>query len=327
MQLKYYLLVLLFAITRVTSAQDVIHRMDSTTINASVKSITPRIITYKRADNPDGPDYTISVNNVDHIAFANGTEASFNELHPKGIRQPHHVQRMREARKRMPHKRTPHPPLDEIAQLRITPSSLLDPWGAMVPLSVEINFGKHFGFEAMAAIPLNSYFAANIFSTQQLGVHRDSKYTACVLYYPGVWKNTRIFIGLEAFYRAQVLTNLGSGTLYEGNIDFYTGKYLHYTNADLTKNYRGGCFRIGVATRIAGHFWFDCYTGLGLLDGWSHHTNLRGTTNSLGSSTTSSAEDFTSPIGHTNQVEGRNTALFIPLAIRLSYHINCTKKQ
>ncbi len=56
------------------SAQDRITLRDGSTIKAKVKEVSTRTITYKKWDNPDGPDFIIGKNNVQTIRYANGSQ-------------------------------------------------------------------------------------------------------------------------------------------------------------------------------------------------------------------------------------------------------------
>ncbi len=58
------------------SAQDKIYKNNGDIIQAKVKKITPRTISYKRQDNPDGPDYTIGRKEVSMIEYENGVKES-----------------------------------------------------------------------------------------------------------------------------------------------------------------------------------------------------------------------------------------------------------
>ena len=58
-------------------AQDVIHTLDGRSIEAIVLEINDNDIIYKTFDNPEGPDYRLSVSRVTRIVFQNGTEQTF----------------------------------------------------------------------------------------------------------------------------------------------------------------------------------------------------------------------------------------------------------
>jgi hypothetical protein len=53
-------------------AQDVIHKNDSTTLEARVQEIGEAEIKYKKFSNPDGPTYTVKKSEVSYIVYQNG---------------------------------------------------------------------------------------------------------------------------------------------------------------------------------------------------------------------------------------------------------------
>ncbi len=60
-------------------AQDRIYKKNGDVIEGKVKSVDLRSITYKRADNAKGPDYTIGKNELERVEYDNGTEDVFDE--------------------------------------------------------------------------------------------------------------------------------------------------------------------------------------------------------------------------------------------------------
>ena len=75
MQKKSYLLGLatLLAVQAV-SAQDKIYKRNGDLIEAKVKEVGVKNITFKRYDNQAGPDFVINKNEVRRIVFENGSE-------------------------------------------------------------------------------------------------------------------------------------------------------------------------------------------------------------------------------------------------------------
>ena len=70
------------------SAQDVITKRDGTDIAAKVLEINPSDVKYKKAENPEGPTYTMARSEILLICYENGQREVFDEgpaLHPEYI--------------------------------------------------------------------------------------------------------------------------------------------------------------------------------------------------------------------------------------------------
>lgn len=63
--------------TCVCFAQDVIIKKDGTTILSTVIKVGQSEVEYKKYNNQTGPTYTISINELSHINYANGTKDTF----------------------------------------------------------------------------------------------------------------------------------------------------------------------------------------------------------------------------------------------------------
>lgn len=188
----------------------------------------------------------------------------------------------------------------------------------MLPVYAEYNFARHFGLEAMAAIPFDHLPPITIKRIPTVTrIKSDSKFALSFIGYMHSWKNGHLYLASELMLRYQVLS-LANGTMTLGNSNMQES----FRSSDLIKTYYGAAIKFGVTARIAGNFWFDTYAGIGVIGGNSHHTNT---------------QDLTPPsdIGHEymfggyslpNRIEGSGGAFYMPFAIRLSYHINRTKK-
>lgn len=313
---KLSLLFLLLIATLTTQAQDVIHLMDGTEQKAIVKTVAARTVTYKRADNPDGPDYTLSSNTIDHITYAKGTETTYAQLHYNGMPKPHRTPRQLHAEHKLNEK-----PLLEVAQVKVAPSSLFDPWGMMLPISVEYNFGKHYGVELMGAIPFDRLPASGLQLSDGptiTGIKRDSKYALNLLRYVHTRRKCHLYVGVEAMLRNQVLK------IENGDIYSYDGrKNMYFQRAELIKSYFGLAAKFGITARIAGNFWFDTYLGIGGISGHSWHNHMSGLSVYY---PTDDQRTYFPNLSSTNDVEDSGAALYIPFAIRLSYHFYADKK-
>lgn len=63
--------------TCICFAQDVIIKKDGTTILSTVIKVGQLEVEYKKYNNQTGPTYTISINELSHINYANGTKDTF----------------------------------------------------------------------------------------------------------------------------------------------------------------------------------------------------------------------------------------------------------
>lgn len=77
MKTKLFFFSLLMAVCTQGLAQDIIHTFDSAPIEAKVLEIGESSILYKAYNNPDGPNYRMSVDRIVRIVFENGTERVF----------------------------------------------------------------------------------------------------------------------------------------------------------------------------------------------------------------------------------------------------------
>ncbi len=89
MSRKIFVMLLLALFAGRVYAQDVIHTIDTKPIQAKVIEIGDDYIWYKTYDNPDGPDYKMSVSRVTKIVFENGTVKSFAPESLFGYRSPY----------------------------------------------------------------------------------------------------------------------------------------------------------------------------------------------------------------------------------------------
>lgn len=68
-----------FFIAQQIFAQDKLYKTNGDILEVKVKTVNVKEIVYKRFDNPDGPDYKISVKALSKIEYDNGVEEFYNE--------------------------------------------------------------------------------------------------------------------------------------------------------------------------------------------------------------------------------------------------------
>lgn len=72
-----------------TYAQDKIYKRNGAVIEGKVEEIGTRTISYKKADNLEGPNYVIDKGDVDQVVYENGQEEVFGDARgPRGPRRP-----------------------------------------------------------------------------------------------------------------------------------------------------------------------------------------------------------------------------------------------
>jgi hypothetical protein len=314
MRLQLYTVILLLCIAVTANGQDVIHFTDGTNQTVIVKKIGPKTISYKKVDNPTGPEYTVKVNSVDHISYANGTEATLEQLHPNGIHSKYNKAYYRRIRQL---------PITEPFQIKITPSSLLDPWGATLPISLQYNLGNRYAIEATVAIPLKFIIATPLGDSLNVTrIKQDEKFALSLLHYVSSRKNMRGYGGIEVTYRRQLVA-LGAGKLDAGHASSREENYLLFSSADLLKNYFTASFKVGLAQRIAGNFWVEAFGGVGFIGGNSYHNNVQ-----VSGSTTEERATFLKLPENTNVNldNGWVFGIYMPFAIRFVYTIGTSNK-
>jgi hypothetical protein len=90
MRLNAILLSVCALISLTASAQDKIYKRNGDVINGKVKEVNQKSVSYKRQDNPDGPDYVINRSEVTKIQYQNGSEDYMSNSPHRDDRAPEH---------------------------------------------------------------------------------------------------------------------------------------------------------------------------------------------------------------------------------------------
>lgn len=80
----FFASLLLAAVPGILTAQDKIFKSDGSVIDGKILNVGPNSINYSRADNPNGPEYTILKNGVDKIKYQDGREVKFENKYDNG---------------------------------------------------------------------------------------------------------------------------------------------------------------------------------------------------------------------------------------------------
>ncbi len=75
---KGILVILCLAGILTANAQDKIVKLNGETIDSKIKKIDNNIITFKKTNNPEGPDYALETREIDKVIFENGSVQVFN---------------------------------------------------------------------------------------------------------------------------------------------------------------------------------------------------------------------------------------------------------
>ena len=69
--------ILLVALSVISFAQDIIVTNDARKIEAKILEVSGTEVKYKETDNPEGPTFIISTNDINSIIYANGKVSLF----------------------------------------------------------------------------------------------------------------------------------------------------------------------------------------------------------------------------------------------------------
>lgn len=79
MNIKIVFALCLMAISSVALCQDKIYKRDGAIVTAIVKEVSDKKIVYKKYDNPNGPDYSMVISDIEKIIYQNGSEDNFGQ--------------------------------------------------------------------------------------------------------------------------------------------------------------------------------------------------------------------------------------------------------
>jgi len=143
------------------------------------------------------------------------------------------------------------------AGIYVTPTSLLSPYGALIPLGVTWYFAKRFSFSFDAAIPLK--FTIKTWNTYDKSIKSDLALRSDLKMYINIGHTHRYFIGLESMYREQHFTTPKYGSLY------YPGGFWYRTGPlDMHKRSISFAGLFGGEIKLASRFLLEGKIGFGI---------------------------------------------------------------
>jgi hypothetical protein len=205
-------------------AQDRIYKKNGDVIEGKVKEVGPRTITYKRADNSKGPDYTINKSDLERVEYENGSEDAFDDRRGRFRDEDDDN---REIRGGSRHDRHGKKKIAYAANLvTFSPANITEN-GFGIGLSYEHNFGKR-GFVSLY-VPMNLTFgeASDIYVP---GGNSGSSWTS--------YTNFNFMIGPKIYpsgskgkvkYSIAPLLSITSGQR-PAQYDTYLNNYYYYYN-------------------------------------------------------------------------------------------------
>ncbi len=161
--------------------------------------------------------------------------------------------------------------------LKITPSSVVDPWGGMLPIGLEYGFSRTWSASYELGVPLFYKLYASSFK-EDIRMNFDIKSRVEFRKYfltEGDTKNLLAFIGFEAAYRKQKYHINSPSFYYEGESSNHNKVY--FNDADVVRMKLSGAVLGGMQYNISGGVTIEWYMGIGLSDVYTHHSNVTAT--------------------------------------------------
>lgn len=194
--------------------------------------------------------------------------------------------------------------------LKITPTSLLDPYGARLPVGIGYHFAERDYASIEYSIPLLRYIP--FFDQGYQTIKSDIRLR--IEYRRFISENRRAYLGVEGFIRNQELVRTSKGRYYDSNggikIEF------NYTSGDVYKNIIGVGLIFGGDIRITNHIYFEPYCGLGIRNVEVHRENVRDLTQ-LPSQR--QFDWFTQGlIAEEEEIEGGDMGLYVPCGVKIN---------
>jgi hypothetical protein len=141
--------------------------------------------------------------------------------------------------------------------IKLTPSSLLDPYGALLPVGIEYYLDNKYGFNLEFGFPL--YYALNNKRFDNYKhINSDFKVRADIRHYFGYSKNSRLFYGGEMFYRNQHMS------LKDSYFHFINNHCYEFAEGQAVKDIFGFGFFMGRTQKLSQHFFLETHLGIGL---------------------------------------------------------------
>lgn len=150
----------------------------------------------------------------------------------------------------------------------ITPTAMLDLYGARIPVGLEYQPGNRWAYSLEASIPLKTYFLTPV-NRERHKINFDLYLRAEAKHFLST--EHKNFVGLEFFWRNQELKGNNSSLQ---QVDDGYHRELNYRSADIFKNVFGLGVIIGTNRQIANQIFMQPYIGLGVRHNALHALNI-----------------------------------------------------
>ena len=146
---------------------------------------------------------------------------------------------------------------DNCIALKLTPTSVLDPYGSLAPVGLEYYFRNKYGVSLDVGIPLFYCINSKQYNDYKR-INSDFKIRADFRQYFGFCRKNRFFAGAEVFYRYQNMD------LQHSYFHFLDNMCYQFTNAKASKNIFGFGAIAGISHKFTNHFFLEGNIGIGL---------------------------------------------------------------
>lgn len=197
--------------------------------------------------------------------------------------------------------------LEQRVSFKLTPTSLLDSYGALLPLGLEYYFDEKFGISFDVALPLY-YVLNNARDAPHKKINSDYRLRADIRQYFGLREHSRFYFGAESFFRHQTMT------LEDSYLHFNNGDCYDYSIINARKSVFGFGVFTGYARRLSEHFILEGHLGIG-----ARVINMK-TDLDIDALIPVKGKTFTvldPPNG--DRVGDRDINIYVPLAIKIAY--------
>jgi hypothetical protein len=140
---------------------------------------------------------------------------------------------------------------------KYTPTSLLDSYGALLPLGAEYYFHEKFGVSFDVAFPLY-YVLNNYRGKPQKKINSDYKLRLGAKQYFRLREKSRLYCGAEVFFRCQ------EAVLKDSYLHFIDGNCYPYSSINVTKSIYGVGLLLGMSRKLSEHLILEGHIGAGL---------------------------------------------------------------